>query len=188
MSKDKDWQISEKQVAEDLTGYTQPRSGGLEAMKGDVTTEDFLIEVKTTGKSKKYIKSKVFQKICKEARNDGRRLPLVVLVFSQDYGSDSRWVFLPTMILTDLLEESVEARDSVHDLVRVTEFDLSSDQKGKTLKQDYLDSHYRDIRSDNKWPDWEITFNYIDRIYYQEWTMFDYKWFKENLVNPLKKL
>lgn len=72
-------QKQEKTVAKNLNGRVTPASGALWGAKGDVRTDVFLIECKTTGKSSYSLKASIWNKIRDEAIADGLRLPLMVI-------------------------------------------------------------------------------------------------------------
>lgn len=72
-------QKQEKTVAKNLNGRVTPASGALWGAKGDVRTDIFLIECKTTDKSSYSLKASIWNKICDEAVADGLRLPLMII-------------------------------------------------------------------------------------------------------------
>lgn len=161
MSKDQEWQVSEQDIAEELSGYQQPRSGGFKNMKGDVTTEDFLIEVKTTEKEKKYLSSEIFSKIVEESRMEAK-IPLVSLVFANEYGNSEKWVFVP--------EKANRQLKTHFNIFEERYFD--SEQKGTTFKKKALKNLFssRDNRDCIL-----VTFNVLERKYPNDWylTKFD---------------
>lgn len=69
----------EKRVAEQLGGKTVIASGSLWGSKGDVRTDCFLIECKTTKRHRYSLSSYVWDKIEKEAIKDGIRLPIMFI-------------------------------------------------------------------------------------------------------------
>jgi len=70
----KKWQKKEKKDSVLFGGHTMPRSGGLWFMPGDVRTEEFLIDCKTTDKQSFSVTSKMWGKIYSEALKC-RKLP-----------------------------------------------------------------------------------------------------------------
>lgn len=67
----------EKEVAKELGGRVQIASGSLWHCPADVRTDRFLTECKTTEKPRFSITTKIWEKIRKEAINDGLRSPLM---------------------------------------------------------------------------------------------------------------
>lgn len=70
-------QLQEKSVAKDLDAKTVIASGALWGSKGDVRHDEFLVECKTTEKKSYSLSMKIWEKIEKEAINDGLRIPLM---------------------------------------------------------------------------------------------------------------
>lgn len=70
-------QKQEKSVAKKFGGRVTAASGALWSMKGDVRTNKFLIECKTTEKSYYTLTAKVWEKIALEALKDHMRTPLM---------------------------------------------------------------------------------------------------------------
>lgn len=77
----------EKDVAQFFDGKVQIASGAipLVGLKGDVITQDYLIECKATEKSFYTLKRKVVEKIEKEAMKCGRVPLLAIRVINTDY-------------------------------------------------------------------------------------------------------
>lgn len=67
----------EKRTAKEFGGRTQVASGAIEGLKGDVRTEDYLIENKFTDAPHYIVDYKIWNKIFKEATKDGIRTPLL---------------------------------------------------------------------------------------------------------------
>jgi hypothetical protein len=65
-------QKHEKRLAKRVGGLTTAASGAFWSRKGDVRSDDLLIEHKWTGKKTKTIKSEELEKITTEAIIDGR--------------------------------------------------------------------------------------------------------------------
>lgn len=72
-------QKQEKSVAKKLGGKVTAASGALWGMKGDVRTDKFLIECKTTEKDYYTLTAKVWEKIEEEALKDHMRIPLMMI-------------------------------------------------------------------------------------------------------------
>jgi hypothetical protein len=75
----------EKRLAKDLGGQRSAGSGSFWSRKGDVRTDDLLIEHKWTGKKSFSIKSDVLEKITTEAILDGRTPVLGFHLNGNDY-------------------------------------------------------------------------------------------------------
>lgn len=72
-------QKQEKSVAKKFGGKVTAASGALWGMKGDVRSEKFLIECKTTEKKYYTLTAKVWEKIALEALKDHMRTPLMLI-------------------------------------------------------------------------------------------------------------
>lgn len=72
-------QKQEKSVAQKFGGKVTAASGALWGMKGDVRTDKFLIECKTTEKDYYTLTAKVWEKIQEEAIKDHMRIPLMMI-------------------------------------------------------------------------------------------------------------
>ena len=70
-------QKQERQVAREIYGKTVPASGAFPTFKGDVRSNFYLVECKTTEKDFYVLHYKVWQKIYNEALKDGLREPLM---------------------------------------------------------------------------------------------------------------
>ena len=75
----------EKRLAKKVGGQTTAASGAFWSRKGDVRSEDLLIEHKYTGKKQTTIKSDVLKKIMREAILDGRTPVLGIHLDGEDY-------------------------------------------------------------------------------------------------------
>lgn len=85
-------QLQERSVAKDLNARTVVASGALWGSKGDVRHDNLLVECKTTEKPFYSLTITVWEKIEKEAINDGLRLP--VMCIDVNGGKDRYAVFL----------------------------------------------------------------------------------------------
>jgi len=96
----------EKKVAKELKGKTVVASGALWGSKGDVRSNEYLVECKTTSKSFYSLTKNVWDKIEKEAIKDGLRTP--VMCIDLELGKYRVAVFrfnridLPPMCLNDI--------------------------------------------------------------------------------------
>ena len=75
----------EKRIAKKVGGQTTAASGAFWSRKGDVRSEDLLIEHKYTGKKQTTIKSDVLKKIMREAILDGRMPVLGIHLDGENY-------------------------------------------------------------------------------------------------------
>jgi hypothetical protein len=75
----------ENRLAKAVGGSTVAASGAFWSRKGDVRSQDLLIEHKYTGKKQVTVKSSVLEKIIKEAILDGRMPVLGFHLNGEDY-------------------------------------------------------------------------------------------------------
>ena len=75
----------EKRLAKKVGGQTTAASGAFWSRKGDVRSDDLLIEHKYTGKKQTTIKSDVLKKIMREAILDGRMPVLGIHLDGENY-------------------------------------------------------------------------------------------------------
>ena len=94
------WQRKERATAKKYGGRRTPNSGAKWAFKGDVITDMFLIDDKTTDHKSFSIPKKMWNKICLEALQMGRR-PALKVSFNDDGTS---FVCLNEPDFADLLE------------------------------------------------------------------------------------
>ena len=78
-------QKHEKRIAKRIGGSRTAASGAYWQRKGDVRSDDLLIEHKYTGKKQTTIKSEVLKKIMREAILDGRIPVLGIHLDGEDY-------------------------------------------------------------------------------------------------------
>lgn len=69
----------ESKVAKELSGKVTPASGALWGAKGDVRSEAFLVECKTTEKTSYRLTFNTWNKIYLEAIKDGLRIPVMCI-------------------------------------------------------------------------------------------------------------
>ena len=67
----------EEKIAKDIGGRTTPGSGALWFAKADVRNDKYLIEAKFTDSNKYQLKYTTWDKIKREAINDGLRIPVM---------------------------------------------------------------------------------------------------------------
>lgn len=72
------WQKKEQRDAEDFGGKVTPRSGGFWSFPGDVKTDKFLIDAKSTEKNGYRVTKKVWNKIVDESIKSGK-IPMLSL-------------------------------------------------------------------------------------------------------------
>lgn len=95
-----DGRKAEKRQAKSLGMKLQPASGAMDGAKGDMKSEYFLIECKSTQSDTLPLKLSWLDKISKEALHTGRN-PAVVLVFVYPNGTpvtNGEWVAIPTWL------------------------------------------------------------------------------------------
>jgi co-chaperonin GroES (HSP10) len=78
-------QKHEKRLAKAVGGQTTAASGAFWSRKGDVRSDDLLIEHKWTGKKSKTIQSAELKKITNEAIMDGRTPVFGIHLDGEDY-------------------------------------------------------------------------------------------------------
>ena len=78
-------QKHEKRLAKVVGGSTNAASGAFWSRKGDVRSDDLLIEHKWTGKKQTTVKSDVLKKIVREAILDGRMPVLGIHLDGENY-------------------------------------------------------------------------------------------------------
>lgn len=99
----KESQKHEKRLAKKIDGKRNAASGAFWSRKGDVRSDDLLIEHKWTGKKQTTIKSDVLKKIVREAILDGRTPVLGIHLDGENY----------VVLLED---DFIELRDKIKDV------------------------------------------------------------------------
>lgn len=102
---------SESRLSRNLGGKNRAGSGAIEGYKGDTELEvdhdRFLIESKSTVNQSISVKKAILDKICREARDEGR-LPALSISFVDEFGNardhDSDWVAVPARLLEQLIK------------------------------------------------------------------------------------
>jgi len=79
----KKWQKKENKDAEQFGGRVTPRSGGMWSFPGDVKTDMFLIDSKTTDKKSYSITANIWRKLYSQALKS-QRLPLLSIQLVKD--------------------------------------------------------------------------------------------------------
>jgi len=97
----KKWQDKEHNDAKEFGGRVTPRSGGAWSFPGDVKTEEFLIDSKTTEKKSYSITADVWRKLYSQALTS-QRLPLLSIQLLND---DIEVVVLDKNDFISILEE-----------------------------------------------------------------------------------
>ena len=124
-------QKQEKSVAKKFNARVTAASGALWGMKGDVRSDKYLIECKTTEKDYYTLTAKVWEKIQEEAIQDHMRTPLMVIDLKD---TDRYVVFRPKdfnrSIVSPLLS-SVQVNKSVR---------ITSTMVGEMETGDYIHS------------------------------------------------
>ena len=124
-------QKQEKSVAKKFNARLTAASGALWGMKGDVRSDKYLIECKTTEKDYYTLTAKVWEKIQEEAIQDHMRTPLMVIDLKD---TDRYVVFRPKdfnrSIVSPLLS-SVQVNKSVR---------ITSTMVGEIETGDYIHS------------------------------------------------
>lgn len=124
-------QKQEKSVAKKFNARLTAASGALWGMKGDVRSDKYLIECKTTEKDYYTLTAKVWEKIQEEAIQDHMRTPLMVIDLKD---TDRYVVFRPKdfnrSIVSPLLS-SVQVNKSVR---------ITSTMVGEMETGDYIHS------------------------------------------------
>jgi hypothetical protein len=78
-------QAHEKRIAKEINGKITAASGAFWSRKGDVRSEDLLVEHKWTGKKSKTIQSAELKKIVNEAIMDGRTPVMGIHLDGENY-------------------------------------------------------------------------------------------------------
>ena len=76
----------EQKTAKEINGRATPASGSRWHSKGDIRSDKFLIECKTTTKDSYRLTAKTWEKIAKEALRDGIREPTMRIDLCNEFG------------------------------------------------------------------------------------------------------
>lgn len=74
------WQNKEKKDAKDFKGRRTPRSGGFWSFKGDIVTDDYLIDSKSTSKNSYSITPRTISKVRTEALRADKELGFLSVI------------------------------------------------------------------------------------------------------------
>ena len=95
----------EKRIAKDLGGSAVPASGSLDGAKGDVSTDQFLIDSKHTSSKSMIVTSKMLNKISKEAREIGKTPALILELGEVQLGTSKEWVCIPKRVFQEMVDD-----------------------------------------------------------------------------------
>lgn len=124
-------QKQEKSVAKKFNARLTAASGALWGMKGDVRSDRFLIECKTTEKDYYTLTAKVWEKIQEEAIQDHMRIPLMVI----DLKDTDRYVVFRPKDFNKSMVSPLLSSVQVNKSVRIT-----STMVGEMSTGDYIHS------------------------------------------------
>ena len=124
-------QKQEKSVAKKFNARLTAASGALWGMKGDVRSDKFLIECKTTEKDYYTLTAKVWEKIQEEAIQDHMRIPLMVI----DLKDTDRYVVFRPKDFNKSMVSPLLSSVQVNKSVRIT-----STMVGEMETGDYIHS------------------------------------------------
>lgn len=99
------WKKHEKDTEKDLKGKRTPGSGSRPHSKGDVSSDAYLTECKSTEKLSLSIKLAWLEKITREACNVGK-IPLVSLRFDHAHFASKDWIMVPQEYFKELIEDA----------------------------------------------------------------------------------
>ena len=124
--------LQEKRVAKEVRGRTTPASGAMWGCKGDVRSDAFLVECKTTEKDKYSLSILTWNKIRVEAVKDGMKIPVMCIdlhngkyryaVFEYAHTSIKGLYNIPVEVFTDKKTYTIKAgaEEIVHFRNRMT--------------------------------------------------------------------
>ena len=124
-------QKQEKSVAKKFNARLTAASGALWGMKGDVRSDKYLIECKTTEKDYYTLTAKVWEKIQEEAIQDHMRTPLMVI----DLKDTDRYVVFRPKDFNKSMVSPLLSSVQVNKSVRIT-----STMVGEMSTGDYIHS------------------------------------------------
>ncbi len=93
----------EKRTAKEFGGRTTPMSGAGN-VKGDVLSDEFLIECKTTSKTQFTVRLDVLAKLVKEAANASKTPLMQIDLDDEGRGLNRSWVLIPKDEFLELTE------------------------------------------------------------------------------------
>lgn len=124
-------QKQEKSVAKKFNARLTAASGALWGMKGDVRSDKYLIECKTTEKDYYTLTAKVWEKIQEEAIQDHMRTPLMVI----DLKDKDRYVVFRPKDFNKSMVSPLLSSVQVNKSIRIT-----STMVGEMSTSDYIHS------------------------------------------------
>ncbi len=96
--------LAEQRTARELGAKLRPASGAMASAKGDMITDRFLIEAKSTVNSSLGVKLDWLLKIGEEARRAGKAPALAINFTTGDGRSREQWVAVPMYVWKELFE------------------------------------------------------------------------------------
>jgi hypothetical protein len=98
----------EEETAIKVKGKTQPNSGASPwlSFKGDVSSDDFLYQCKTTDKNRYTLSQKVLAEIYRQAKLTGKEPAMVVRMEAIPSPIPSEWVCIPIEVWQQIIEEN----------------------------------------------------------------------------------
>lgn len=100
---------TEKRLAQDLGGHRVPNSGSIDGLKGDVSTDDFLLDSKETGSRQLIVTGQMISKITNEAREAGKEPGLVLTIGQVPLGVPRQWVCVPLHVFQEMISDESSA-------------------------------------------------------------------------------
>lgn len=101
----------EKRIAELLGGNKVPNSGATDFRKGDVSTQDFLIECKTSAKPKKSVSIK--KEWLEKNKEESFVMNKQYSILAFDFGDGEDYVILDILDFLDLLEAKRQLKEMI---------------------------------------------------------------------------
>ena len=103
----------EKNTARELCGRLTPASGARWHSKGDIRTQNFLVECKATEKDYYNLNYKVWDKIKDEAVRDGLRTPVMRIDLQNKYGDIVSLAVISCFIYYDGIESVIGTKEKL---------------------------------------------------------------------------
>jgi Holliday junction resolvase len=97
---------SENQWAKELGGKRVTGSGCTDGAKGDIKSDDFLIELKETTNKSILVDQTIISKICREAREAGKKPALAIQFSKTPLGVPRKWVAIPLELFKELTNDN----------------------------------------------------------------------------------
>lgn len=96
---------TERELAKAVGGHRVVNSGAIPGMRGDVSTEKFLMDSKETGSRQLIVTGQMLSKISNEAREAGKEPALVLKVGQVPLGVARQWVCIPLHVFQEIQNE-----------------------------------------------------------------------------------